>query len=231
MYVIYVSSFKKKLLLSSILVIICIFSVLVTQFIINKRLIFFVTINNYIKFSYPLNYQVDNIFVNSNLPDSALQTYCNNFKKPPTHKFSSYKSLKGNFSFEYPSAFNIEEKDFTGGEILYHVEFSDKRQVARGFVEVWNLNQSLEKFLKNSKDTSMLTYKYFKTKKVNINGSKGYLWDYYVLSGNRYFKGMEVFFESNKKMYRISYFVPENNWSKLQENIFRNVVDSFKILQ
>lgn len=144
--------------------------------------------------------------------------------------YVSYKSADGKFSFMYPSSFLIERKNFLGDEILYHIDFHDKYRVLIGFMQVWNLKDSLEEFLENSKAASRLDYTYFVSKPIIIDKTFGYFWDYVVINSERkYIKGSEVFLEKHNKMYRISYFVPENLWDKRQSEIFNNIIYSLKI--
>lgn len=60
---------------------------------------------------------------------------------------------------------------------------------------------------------------------------KGFLWDYTVFSDNekKYYKGMEFFFKKNDSMYRISYFVPENQWNKTNKDMFWKMIRSFSV--
>jgi hypothetical protein len=123
----------------------------------------------------------------------------------------------------------LETLDFQGGEILYHIAFKDKENVAQGFVQVWTLEEDLETFLERSIAASHTLYKYFNVIKKESNGREGILWDYSAVVGNGYIKGSEFFVKSGERMYRLSFFVPEERWDKRQKYIFENMLKSLKI--
>ncbi|NJD04739.1 MAG: hypothetical protein FIA99_19550 [Ruminiclostridium sp.] len=146
-------------------------------------------------------------------------------------EYSSYESPEGGFTFNYPSTFILTPRSFYGSDIPYHVDFKDTAGFGYGFVQIWNMSIPLGEFLEKSKEASQLHYKYFSGRKIRVNGFTGYYWDYSVLgSNNTYYKGNEVFLEGKNKMYRISYFIPENQWNETQKKIFTNMVKSFRKL-
>lgn len=197
-------------------------------FFINYSLLMNVTVNNYLSFSYPLAFELDGIYVNEQQNEESIHTN-SNFQRPLRIQFSNYKSLEGKFSFNYPSLFELVQKDFAGSDILYHIDLRNKSENTHGFVQVWNMPYSLEEFLSKSKSASQQNYKFFMSKPVTVNTMPGYYWDYSVMgSDGKYYKGMEVFLKKENFMYRISYFVPEAQWNKSQYNIFWNMVNSFK---
>lgn len=181
------------------------------------------------EFSYPLDIKIDDIFVNEQAGDGSVQSSIP-FSRPAARQFSNYKSLEGKFSFDYPSAFVLVPEELNGADILYHIDFHSKSGSDHGFVQVWNMPGSMEEFLKNAKNSSQQTYKYFKSGNIRVNGVPGYYWDYSVLAGGNYYKGNEVFLKKDGRMYRISYFVPEADWDQQHLQLFRNMVKSFKIL-
>jgi hypothetical protein len=228
LYIIFIRQYKKKILILSILLVLSFLSYFLFDLIIDKSMVFNVTINNCLTFSYPLKYQVSNIYINNQLEEEELAASYT-FKKPKAVKFSNYKSLSGKFSFDYPSAFMLDEKNFSGSDILYHIDFFNKKDNVHGFVQVWNQPYSLEDFLQSSKETSQSNFVEFSSKSLLVNNNPGYYWNYTVetKSGEQY-KGCEVFFMKNKLMYRISYFTPQNMWNKKQLETFWNIVKSFK---
>ncbi len=228
MYIIYVKNYKKRLCLFLLVLALWIVLFFLSGFILENSLLFNVTINDCLEFSYPVAFDVNNIYVNDKLPLDTVQT-SSSFKKALRENFSSYKNLNGRFSFSYPSAFVLNQENFSGGEILYHIDFHDKTAIHRGFVQVWDLPYPLEEFLENSKSASLQTFKYFSSKKITVNGLEGYFWDYSSSGGNgKYYKSSEVFLKKGQRMYRISYFVPEDLWNDEQEKIFWHMVSSFK---
>lgn len=144
-------------------------------------------------------------------------------------EYLKYESAEGGFSFSYPSGFSISPKSFPGGDILSHVDIHDSKSQGYGFVQIWNMTVPVKDFLEKSRETSKLEYKYFNSRRMRVGGFYGYYWDYSVLSGNNtYYKGSEVFLEGKNKMYRISYFLPETLWNDEQNEIFTNMVKSFR---
>ena len=146
-----------------------------------------------------------------------------------TEQFIKYESPDGIFSFEYPSGFILETLDFQGGEIIDHVSFRGRDNNVHGFVQVWYLQEDLKSFLDKSIAASHNTYKYFDVRDVQLNGLKGFLWDYSAASENGYIKGSEFFVKCGSNMYRLSYFVPEEKWDQKQKDIFEKMLKSFKI--
>ena len=144
-------------------------------------------------------------------------------------EYSTYESIEGGFSFNYPSTFTLIPRSFSGNEILYHIDLYDVAGPGYGFVQIWNMSMPMEEFLEKSKEASQLNYKYFSSRKMRVNGYTGYYWDYSVLgSNNTYYKGSEVFLEGKDQMYRISYFMPEKQWNEAQNEIFTTMVKSFR---
>ena len=196
--------------------------------LIENKLQYSISVDSVISFSYPHRIVVDQIMSNNSYSDrNVIASFLSN--GPRVEKFINYESLEGKFSFDYPSAFIIRKAAFTGGDILYHIDFHDRDGSSHGFVQVWNFPGGLKEFLDKSKETSSQNFNYFKTGDIEINGIKGILWDYAVLTQNGYFKGMEVFFKQGGRMYRLSYFLPEDKWDEKQSEIFWNMAESLKI--
>ncbi len=230
MHVIFIENYKKKAILSGVILAGWIVFFSIFGVLLNSNLLYNVTIDNFLKFSYPLGFDVDNIYINEQYSSNIIETSLL-FNKPNMQKFSNFTSIEGKFSFEYPSIFSLNQQEFSGSEILYHIDFNSKQNSINGFVQVWNLPYSLEDFLTKSKSTSQLNFKYFNSNPVKVNGIEGFYWDYSFLSSSgNYFKGNEVFLQKDKRMYRISYFIPEELWTKEQEEIFKGIVYSFKVL-
>lgn len=226
--VIYISNYRKKIILFTSVLIFWVAMFLLSSFFFHNSLVFNVTIDNSFKFSYPLDLKIDNIFINESINNGIISANTT-FRKPFAENFSTYTSLKGKFSFDYPSAFDLNQKSFPGSDILYHIDFHNSSQNAHGFVQVWNLPYPLEVFLDKSKQASLQTFEYFGSKEIKVNNMPGYFWDYSVIgSDGKYYKGSEVFLKKDEKMYRISYFVPKENWSNAQSDQFWNIVNSFK---
>jgi hypothetical protein len=224
-----VRQYKKKVLIIALLILLFISSFYLVDMFFTRSMILNITINDYLTFSYPLKYQIGNIYINNQLNNvDPVLNYTN--KKLDTIKFTNYKSLKGKFSFNYPSVFTLDEKYFSGSDILYHIDFFNKGEKVHGFIQVWNQPYDLEKFLKNSKETSQFNFIEFTSKDLLVNNNPGYYWDYSVkTSEGKQYKGSEVFFKKDNLMYRISYFTPMENWNSKHLKTFWDIVKSFKI--
>jgi hypothetical protein len=229
LHIIYIKRYKRRLLFVASIFLLWLLMFLISNLITNHNLIFNITIHDYFSFSYPYQLEVDNIYINNRLSTKSTMAF-SSFKRPHTQSFSSYKSLQGKFSFNYPTSFNLNQQDFLGSDILYHINFNSKTSSGHGFVQVWNQPYPLKDFLDSSKNVSQLNYKSFTSKPVTVNGLPGYYWDYSIFDKNgQIIKSSEVFLKKNDKMYRISYFIPENLWNENQANLFWNIVNSFKV--
>ena len=228
MKVYFVRNYRRKIIVFLLMIILWAAMFLLADFFIHNSFIFNVTVNNYLSFSYPLAFEVDNIFINEEMDQNPVKTSYS-FKKPGERKFSSYSSVKGKFGFEYPSVFTLQEQDFSGSEILYHIDFHNKPQTSNGFVQVWNMPYSIEEFLNKSLSQSRQNFTNFTSAPVTVSVLPGILWSYTVRNRDGLsIRGSEVFFKKDDLMYRISYFVPEKLWNNSQKEVFWNIVKSFR---
>ncbi len=229
MKVIFIKNYRIKIILFFSILLLWVGIFYITNYTFKNGLFFNVTINNYLSFSHPYSLKIDNILFNENFDAPTIETI-SKLKRSESQQFTNFKSLKGKISFEYPSAFELNEKEFTGSEIIYHVDFTDTSSSAHGFIQVWNLPYSLKEFLDKSKSLSQLNFQEFVLEPIEIDNLSGYYWDYTTLGNDKvYYKGIEVFFQEKGKMYRISYFIPKNKWSTSQSKTFWKIVNSFKI--
>lgn len=186
------------------------------------------TVGNLFSFSCPSSLEIHNVFVNDQVDDAL--TVSSNITEPESQKFSTYSSLMGKFSFKYPSAFTLDEQEFPGSEILYHIDFRDALNITHGLVQVWSIPYSLKDFLDKSKESSNMQFKSFNSIQAKVDEKDGYLWDYVAYSDdNSNYKALEYFFEKEGRVYRISLFAPETQWSKTDESTFWEIVKSFEV--
>jgi len=228
MYIIYVRNYKRKILYLFLITFLWIAMFLTANMYIGKRFAYNLTINSNFTFCYPLKYTIEDIFINKSIHKNTIEANYN-INSQITQKFSTYKSIEGQFSFHYPTAFELKEQYFNSAEILYHIGFRDKNRPIHGFVQVWNMPHSLEKFLEQSKSTSIQNFLNFTSQKITVDKTNGILWDYNVLiDGNTNYKGLEVFWKKGEKMYRISYFLPGSLWNENEYDTFMYILKSFK---
>lgn len=227
LYVIFIKNYKKKIVRTCILVFAWLGLFLLVNFILSKNMNYILTINNCLSFSCPADFTVENVFINEINKDGSIETGLP-FIKPRTETFKNFISEKGKFGFDYPSIFTIDEQEFSGSDILYHVEL--RSEYSNGFVQVWNLPYPLAEFLDKAKSTSQLNYQYFSSKPIKLNNLNGYVWDYSIIDRNgKQIKSNEVFLQKDDKLYRISYFIPEELWNSYQKKLFYDIVNSLKI--
>ena len=187
-----------------------------------------IKVDNEFSLSYPLKFKINTPAWQDKSFGKVSVNAINNFVDITYKEFISKKS---GISFKYPAIFNANEQDFTGGEILFHVDLISKDLYYHGFVEVWQLNVSLEKFLSSSLRTSTLGFVNFSKKNITSNNLTGILWKYNVKgSGNKEFKCLEAFLIKDSKMYRVSLFIPSEKYSNMNYDIFMKIVNSLKIL-
>lgn len=228
MYIIYINNYKRKLIYLSVIVCLWIGMFLTAKIFIDHTFAYNLTINNQLSFSYPMKYTLEDILVNESIQSSTIEANYNLIQNI-TQKFSTYKSMEGKFSFDYPSAFELKEQDFNSAEILYHIGFRDKNRPIHGFVQVWNMPYSLEEFLEKSKSTSTQSFTNFTSQSVTVDNNPGIVWNYSILTNeNTSYTGLEAFWKKDGKMYRISYFAPRNLWDNKEYDTFWNIVKSFK---
>lgn len=229
MRIIIITNYKRKAFLLASIIFFQVLMFYTGNYLLKNSLLLNITIDNCMEFSYPLDMEIEDILISENAGDGSIQSSAP-FTRPVARQFANYKSLQGKFSFDYPSAFVLVPQEFSGTDILYHIDFHSKADSDRGFVQVWNMPGPLDKFLESARETSQQTYGYFKSGSIKVNGVPGYYWDYSVLADGIYYKGSEVFLKKEGRMYRISYFVPEADWNEQHSELFGNIVKSFKIL-
>jgi hypothetical protein len=230
MRIIVLTNYRKKLKCVAFILLLWLLLFNLGSYVIENELLRHITVDSSFEFSYPHNITVKNVFAkNTSADQSVIYSFLSLYTR--TGQFLKYKSIDGNISFDYPSAFVISEKTFTGGEILYHIDFHDNQNIVHGFVQVWTLSEDLGTFLKKSLDSSQNEYKYFISELVEINDLKGYSWDYSVAVDGLYYKGMEIFLSKEGRMYRMSYFLPENKWDDKQSRQFWKMAKSMKVIR
>lgn len=184
-----------------------------------------ITVNSQISFSYPIDFSIKNVYASD--PASAPYIQASNSKYK---SFIDYKSPEDKFHFSYPSNFKLYQQAFPGSEILYHVDFQNKNDNAfTGFVQVWNLPYELSKFLEESKANSLTDFINFKSKEIQINKMKGYFWEYTVKSSKENYKTLEVFLSKDSRLYRISFYIPETEYTNEDLDMFWKMVNSMKV--
>lgn len=225
MYFILVTNYKKKLLLLLSMLLLWLIIIVGTGLLIDETVKYTITINSNLSFSCPATFSISNVYSQNDNSTPYVQASNSNYKN-----FIDFKSSGEGFEFSYPSIFEINTQNFPGSEILYHIDFQNKQDKTKyGFVQVWNLPYSLEKFLENSKQTAMVNFINFSSKKIKVNNLDGFFWEYTIKEASSNYKALEVFLSKDSKLYRVSYFLPEKNYDNDEYEMFWKVVKSLKI--
>lgn len=227
LYVIYVSNYKKRVLLIIGTLAILTAAILTAVAILKNVLICSITIDNYLSFSYPLSYHVRDIYINQNVKDASIETEFS--LKKPVKRISDFRPVSGGLSFNYPAKFDLSRTESGGTDLLYHIDYIDNNNKMFGFIQVWSHPCPIQEFIHKSLKSTDLGYEKSSVKNIKVNTLPGYCWDYSVLAGNnRYYKGCEVFLLKNDMLYRISCFTEKSIWNKHKFNKFIGIVNSFK---
>lgn len=145
---------------------------------------------------------------------------------------NDFEALNGKFTYKLPLGWGTKEKEFSGGEIIYHNDFQSADAVIHGFVELWKNNQSLKTFLENSKNISQEQneIKNYKIDSIVVNERKAYLVQYLInVDSNNWYKAYEYFIEDGNEFYRISFFTRKVNFKETFGAIFESIIETLKI--
>jgi hypothetical protein len=145
----------------------------------------------------------------------------------------TYEGSDNSFSYKLPKEWLVTKKEVSGNEIIYHNDFVSEDEKIHGFVQVWNYEGDLMKFLEKSKEASLKPqankYKQYEISTVQINNNKVYLLKYIVDVGNKnYYRANEYFIGDSGKFYRISFFVKESDFKETMESIFKTIVKTIE---
>jgi hypothetical protein len=147
-----------------------------------------------------------------------------------------YEGLDNSFSYMLPEEWIVAKEDMDSTEIAYHNGFVSADKKIKGFVQVWNYEGDLNKFLEKSKESSLKPqankYKEYQISTININNDKAYLLKYTVDAGDKnYYKGNEYFIKGPGKFYRFSFFVKASDYKETMGTMFENIVKTLRITQ
>ncbi|HZK27750.1 MAG TPA: hypothetical protein VFD00_09485 [Thermoclostridium sp.] len=132
-------------------------------------------------------------------------------------------------SFSYPETLRLDDIQNLGQEITVHINFMHEDSKMAGFFQVWELNQSVEELLNSSKKLSSMTFMDFNEFEMDVNGMKGFVWEYIFVSTHADTKGLEVFIENGNEMYRFSMFVPNDDYKSAYKRILMQMVKSIRL--
>jgi hypothetical protein len=147
-----------------------------------------------------------------------------------------YEGLDNSFSYMLPEEWTAAKENMDSTDITYHNGFVSADKKIKGFVQVWNYEGDLNKFLEKSKESSLKPqankYKEYLISTINLNKDKAYLLKYTVDAGNKnYYKGNEYFIKGAGKFYRFSFFVKASDYKETMGTMFENIVKTLSIKQ
>lgn len=147
--------------------------------------------------------------------------------------YKDYDVLDGNFKFSIPSSWDAWEQKFSGGEIIYHLNYMTPNKKIHGFIQVWKMDKPLAEFLEESKKSAVgsVDFKSYSSKEIMVNRNKGFLVQYERAKDTEgYYRAYEAFLEDGKGMiYRASFFTDEKDWRKYYPLMYNRIIQSFKI--
>lgn len=164
-----------------------------------------------------------------------VETFRNSLEYQQVEKqvLKKYTALEDKFEFMLPSSWTTMEHPFSGGEIIYNLYFMSDDKKVHGFVQVWDLDKPLKQFIDESKNAAVgpVDFKYYRVKEITSNKNKGYLLDYSRrTNNNEYIRAYEAFIEGSKgRIYRVSFFVDEDDWKQQYLILFNRIIKSFEI--
>ncbi len=155
------------------------------------------------------------------------------YQKAERQFLKKYTALQDKFEFTLPSNWSTIEQAFSGGEIIYNLAFMSEDKKIHGFVQVWDIDKPLKQFIDESKKSAVgvVDFKYYRVKEITSNQNKGYLLDYSRRTNqDKYIRAYETFIEgANNRIYRVSFFVNEDDWKPQYLILFNRIIRSFDI--
>lgn len=174
------------------------------------------------------------LFYVGRLP-AAVTAFKENIEAERAEKqlFEAYNVMEDTFHFELPDTWDTHEVTFSGGEVLYHLNFTSQDKRIHGFVQVWKISKTLKQFIEESKQSAVgvVDFKHFNVKEMMVGDRKGYLIDYSRANQKgEYNRAYEAFLEGpSNRIYRVSFFVPEKEWRNYYKIIFDKIINSIRI--
>lgn len=157
------------------------------------------------------------------------------YKQVERQVLKKYKAMDGKLEYSLPQDWTAMEEPFGGGEIIYNQYFLSKDKKIHGFVQVWDMKKPLKQFLDESKKSAVgvVDFKYYRVKDITVDTNRGYLLDYSRKTNKDiYVRSYEAFLEGpNNRIYRISFFVEEQNWKPQYLILFNRIIRSFVIMK
>lgn len=144
--------------------------------------------------------------------------------------FKDYHLKEYSLKLILPDTTIITESNLNKGEILFNTYLNDKKLGFWGYIQLWNLHD-LDKFLKNSKSTSILNFTSYKQEKIQVKSFDGFQVNWTAIFQNqKTYAGREFFLKKNnsKQVLRLSFFSENSSIPKELEQIINKIVLSIE---
>ncbi len=143
-------------------------------------------------------------------------------------KMLTYSSDREGTKFNYPQGWLLRSETNYGGEIIETIHFTSPDRAAHGFVQVMVLAKPVQEYLQESQKNMAPGCDSLQVKQVTAGGNPGFLLSYKQGRGVSRTVAAEYFFEKNKKVYRFSYFYPEDCAEKYEQE-FKQMLAGFSL--
>lgn len=122
------------------------------------------------------------------------------FMQNDIKELRNFEALDGNISYKLPSKWTTSTETFPGGQIVYHNNFKSEDLLISGFVQVWNYEDDLKRFLDMSKKVSESENKIknYKITNIKVSGKEGYMIKYNMKSKKIDYTVYEYFIKRQK---------------------------------
>lgn len=154
---------------------------------------------------------------------ALMQSNINSLKK--------YEIPEVKFFYKLPSNWTTKQQSFTGGEIIYHNDFTSEDATIHGFVQVWSIKEDLKSFLEKSQSQSQQYAEYaeYNITPIVVKKHEGYVMTYIMNTSKEVnYKGYEYFVKDKDKFIRFSFYVRDINFKENMPTIFKTIVDTFE---
>jgi hypothetical protein len=142
-----------------------------------------------------------------------------------------YEVPEMKISYKLPSNWGTKLQSFTGGEVVYHNDFTSEDANIHGYVQVWSIKEDLKSFLDKSQKQSQKYAQYteYNITPIVVKKHDGYLMTYgMITSKDAKYKGYEYFVKDKDKFTRFAFYVRDINFKENMPTIFKTIVDTFE---
>lgn len=143
-------------------------------------------------------------------------------------KLKEYRVRNYNIKMNLPVSTGVTEDYLGNEELLFSSYLSDETLQFRGYIQLWQLTD-LDKFLQDSKATSIFNFISYNKQKTSVDTNEGYLVNWTASGQNqKVISGKEYFFMKNnsKQVLRVSFFADADHFPKQLEQTAKTMISS-----